>query len=67
MWVRFGRSSSKDSEALNSRFGALANLRGRFGRQEPKTTNLRRSRRAGSWCSGRACSDFAFTTSAAKV
>jgi hypothetical protein len=36
MWGRFGRSSSRDSEALNSRFGALANLRGRFGRQEPK-------------------------------
>jgi cytochrome b len=36
MWGRFGQRSSRRSEAVNSRFGALANLRERFGRQEPK-------------------------------
>jgi len=36
MWGRFGRRSSRRSEAVKARFGALGNLRGRFGRQEPK-------------------------------
>jgi hypothetical protein len=36
MWRRFGRRSSRDSEAVKSRFGALGNLRERFERQEPK-------------------------------
>jgi hypothetical protein len=36
MWARFGRRSSRRSEAVNSRFGPLANLRRRFGRREPK-------------------------------
>jgi hypothetical protein len=36
MWRGFGRKSTRRNEAVKGRFGTLGNLRGRFGKQEPK-------------------------------
>jgi hypothetical protein len=46
MWGRFGRSSTQRSEGVKSRLGALGNVRGRFGRQEPKQAQLPYTRAA---------------------